>query len=161
VDAIEWEAGSEAFIVEEKCIGCGECTVACQDDAIAVNWKTDTGITQEKTAEYVAGALKNKAGKGFYFSFLINISPDCDCYGFNDPPFVADIGILASFDPVAIDQAGIDLVNGAQGMAGSKLEDPEAADKIVAVTGIDWEPILEHAETMGVGRRAYVLENVD
>ena len=160
VDAIEWEAGTEAFIIEEKCIGCGECTVACQDHAIAVNWKTDTGITQEKTAEYVAGALKNKGGKGLYFSFLFDISPDCDCFGFNDPPFVADIGILASFDPVDIDQAGMDLVNKAQAMAGSKLEDLKAADKIVSITGIDWEPILAHAEKLGLGSREYTLETV-
>ncbi|UCG39696.1 MAG: DUF362 domain-containing protein [bacterium] len=161
VDAIVWEEGTVALIVEEKCIGCGECTVACNYGAIAVNWKTDVAVTQEKTAEYAAGALKNKQGKGLFYSFLLNISPDCDCYGFSDPPFAADVGILLSTDPVAIDQAGVDLVNGAQALAGSKLEDLGAKDKLLAVTGIVWEPILEHAERLGLGRRDYHLETVD
>jgi uncharacterized Fe-S center protein len=160
VDAIEWEAGTQAFILEEKCIGCGECTVSCNYGAIAVNWKTDPAITLEKTAEYVAGALKNKKDKSLFFNFLINMSPDCDCFDFNDPPFVADVGILVSFDPVAIDQAAVDLVNGAQGLAGSKLQDLHAEDKIKAVTGIRWQAILEHAEKLGLGSRKYTVEEV-
>lgn len=160
VDAIEWEAGTKAFILEEKCIGCGECTVSCNYHAIGVNWKTDPSVTLEKTAEYVAGALKNKQGKAVFFNFLINMSPDCDCFDFNDPPFVADVGILVSFDPVAIDQAAVDLVNGAQGLAGSKLQDLEAEDKIKAITGIRWQAILDHAERLGLGTRKYTLEEV-
>jgi len=159
-DAIRWEAGTKAFVIQEKCIGCGECRVACNYGAIAVQWQTDPAITQEKTAEYAAGALRNKADKGLFFSFLLNISPDCDCYGFSDVPFVADAGILASTDPVAIDQAGVDIVNGAQALAGSKLEDLKARDKLLAITGIHWEPILEHAEKLGIGRRQYTLEEV-
>lgn len=160
VDAIRWEAGTKALIIEEKCIGCGECTVACNYGAIAVNWMTDPAITQEKTAEYAAGVLRKKAGKTLFFSFLLNISPDCDCYGFNDVPFVSDAGILVSTDPVAIDQAGVDIVNGSQALKGSKLEDLDAGDKLFAVTGIHWEPILKHAEKMGLGSRKYVLEEV-
>jgi uncharacterized Fe-S center protein len=159
-DAIRWEPGTKASVIQDKCIGCGECRVACGYGAIAVQWQTDPAVTQEKTAEYAAGAMRNKADKGLYFSFLLNMSPDCDCYGFNDPPFAADAGILVSTDPVAIDQAGVDLVNQAQGLKGSKLEDLEAVDKLLAVTGIQWEPILEHAERLGLGKRDYVLEEV-
>jgi len=161
VDAIAWEAGTKAVILEEKCIGCGECAVSCNFGAIAVNWKTDPAVTLEKTAEYVAGALANKKGKALFFSFLINVSPDCDCYDFNDPPFVPDVGILVSTDPVAIDQAGADLVNSAQGLSGTKLEDVAAKDKLHAVTGIRWQPILEHAVTLGLGNREYELEKVE
>ena len=161
VDAIRWEAGTKAFILEEKCIGCGECTVSCSYGAIAVNWKTDPAITQEKTAEYVAGALKNKKGKQLFYNFLLNMSPDCDCFDFNDPPFAADVGILVSADPVAIDQAALDLVNGAQGLSGSKLQDLGAKDKLLAVTGIDGRSILEHAEGLGLGSREYRLETVE
>lgn len=160
VDAIEWEAGTKARIIEEKCIGCGECTVSCDFGAIAVNWKTDPAVTLKKTAEYVAGALNNKKNKSLFFNFLINMSPDCDCFDFNDPPFVADVGIMVSSDPVAIDQAAVDMVNGAQGLAGSKLQDLDAEDKIKAVTGIRWQPILEHAEKLGLGTREYVIEEV-
>jgi uncharacterized Fe-S center protein len=160
-DAIEWGSGDPAFILQKKCIGCGECTVACNYGAIAVNWKTDAAITQEKTTEYAAGAIKNKSGKALYLSYLLNVSPDCDCFGFSEPPFVADVGILASDDPVAIDQAGLDLVNGAQALGGSKLEDLAAEDKLKSITGIDWNPILEHAEKIGMGKRSYALEKID
>jgi len=159
-DAVQWEPGTKAFILKEKCIGCGECRVACNYGAIAVQWQTDPAITQEKTAEYAAGALKTKKGKGLFFSFLLNMSPDCDCYGFNDPPFAADAGILVSADPVAIDQAGVDLVNGAQALEGSKLKDLGAKDKLFAVTGVHWEPILAHAEELGLGRRKYEIVEV-
>jgi uncharacterized Fe-S center protein len=74
---------------------------------------------------------------------------------------VADVGILASDDPVAIDQAGVDLVNGAQALGGSKLEDLAAEDKLKSITGIDWNPILEHAEKIGMGKRSYALEKID
>ena len=160
-DAIDWEAGSEAQVIEAACIGCGECTVACTYDAIAVNWKTDVPVTQEKTAEYAFGALKNKAGKALFFNYMVNISPDCDCYGFNDPPFVADIGIMVSEDPVAVDQASVDMVNEAQALAGSKLKDLGSEDKVMSVHGIEWRPILAHAEAMGMGTREYHVEEID
>jgi uncharacterized Fe-S center protein len=161
VDAINWEAGDKAEIVEAKCIGCGECTVACTYGAIEVNWKTDTNITQEKTAEYAYGALKNKRDKALFFNFLINISPDCDCFDFNDPPFVTDIGIMASTDPVALDQASNDMVIKAQALSGSKLEDLKTDDKFRSIHGIDWRPILAYGESIGLGQREYKLEEVD
>jgi uncharacterized Fe-S center protein len=161
VDAIEWETGAKAQIVQKLCIGCGECTVACTYGAIEVNWKTDPAITQEKTAEYAFGALKNKEGKALFFNFLINMSPDCDCYDFNDPPFVTDVGIMVSDDPVALDQAAVDHVNRAQALAGSKLEDLKTDDKVKAVHGIEWRPILAHGESLGMGSREYRMEEVD
>ncbi len=160
-DSINWKEGEPAQIIETICIGCGECTVVCTDGAIEVNWKTDIPALLEKTSEYTYGVLKNKAGKHLSFNFLFDMSPDCDCYDFNDPPFVADVGIMVSTDPVAVDQAAIDMANRAQGLAGSKLEELEAKDKFRSVTGIDWEPLLAHGEEIGLGRREYVLEEVE
>ncbi|UCF30052.1 MAG: DUF362 domain-containing protein [bacterium] len=161
VDAIDWEAGTKAQIIQKLCIGCGECTVACTYHAIAVNWKTDPNITQEKTAEYAYGALKNKDRKALFFSYLMNVSPDCDCYGFSDPPFVPDIGIMVSEDPVALDQAAVDHVNRAQPLAGSKLEDMKTDDKVKSIHGIDWRAILAHGEAMGLGKREYRVEEIE
>jgi uncharacterized Fe-S center protein len=117
----------------------------------------------EKTAEYVKAILSNKKGRCLFFNFLINISPECDCYGWNDAPFVADQGILASTDLVAIDQASVDLVNSGQILSTSRLKNKgSVSDKIGAATGVkDWAILLEYAESIGLGTRKYQLVKVN
>ena len=102
----------------ETCYGCGECVASCPHGAIGVQCQTDATKLQEKIVEHCAGALAGKEGKVVYLSFLTNMSPDCDCWNFSDAAVVADLGVLASTDPVAIDQAAVDLVNQAAGLAG-------------------------------------------
>jgi uncharacterized Fe-S center protein len=88
----------------------------------------------------------------------MNVSPDCDCWGFSDAAIVPDIGVLASADPVAIDQAAYDLVTQAAGLGGSRGEGLEAGrDKFREVTGVDGTAALAHAEKLGLGNRAYEL----
>lgn len=154
--------GRVSVVDENKCIGCGECTVTCPVHAISINWKTEPGAAQEKIVEYVEGALKNKNGKYGFISFITNVSPDCDCYGWSDAPLVRDIGILASRDPVAIDQACVDLVNQAAVLPGSRLEGKAgAADKFRALhPEIDWSRQLAYAEEIGLGTRQYELVKV-
>ncbi|MDH7480098.1 MAG: DUF362 domain-containing protein [Syntrophomonadaceae bacterium] len=147
-----------AVINHEKCIGCGECTVTCPVPAIRVSWKTTTQSTQEKIAEYALGVLKPKAQKAGFISFLTDISPDCDCFGWNDAPMVADIGILASLDPVAIDQAAVDLVNRQPRLANSKAAGKiDVLDHFRAAHDIDWSHQLAYAEQIGLGSRSYKL----
>jgi len=143
----------KASIQQSLCIGCGECTAVCPTEAIPIRWKTDGVAVLEKTAEYARAAVEGKEAKCGYFNFLNNITPDCDCFSWNDTPIAPDIGILASRDPVAIDQASITLVNKAPGMPDSKLKDLSSKDKIRDVTGVNWEPILSHAEKIGLGTR--------
>ncbi|MCL6611021.1 MAG: DUF362 domain-containing protein [Peptococcaceae bacterium] len=149
-----------AVVDEKTCIGCGECTVTCPHGAIGINWKNNQkDALQEKMAEYTAGVLKNKKGKAGFVTFLTNITPDCDCFSFSDAPVVRDIGILASLDPVAIDQACFDLVNRERGLPGSKLEGREdAADKFAALyPEIDGTRQLSYGEEIGLGTREYEL----
>jgi len=87
------------------CIGCAECTVACRFEAIAVNWKSDLKLMQEKMAEYALAVVQEKKDKCAFFNLIINVTPDCDCCNFSDVPIVPDIGIVVSKDPVAVDQA--------------------------------------------------------
>ncbi len=152
----------KAAIDENLCTGCAECVAVCPVRAIPINWKTSSAPLMEKTAEYAQAALSNKEGRCAFINFLINISPECDCYPWNDAPFVADQGILASSDPVALDQASADLVNAGQVLARSRLKGKRGLeDKIAAVTGIkDWKLLLQYAEKIGLGSRKYEIVEV-
>lgn len=155
--------GKVSHIDEKKCIGCGECTVTCPVHAIAVNWKTEPDAIQEKIVEYAEGALKNKNGKYGFITFLNNVSPHCDCFGWSDAPLVKDIGILASRDPVAIDQACIDLVNREKALPNTKLNGKIGSqDKFRSLyPDIDWQRQLAYAEEIGLGTRKYELIKCD
>ncbi|MEW6439360.1 MAG: DUF362 domain-containing protein [bacterium] len=147
----------KAAIDQKLCIGCGDCTVVCPEGAIPVRWKTDGRAVLEKTVEYAMGAVEGKKGKCGFMNFLMRITPDCDCLAWNDTPITPDLGILAARDPVAIDQASVDLVNRAPAMPDSRLVNAAAEDKFREVTGVDWEPQLAYAEKLGLGSRRYEL----
>jgi len=162
VDAITMGPDRVAVIDYELCYGCGECVAACPYGAIGIQWKTEPQAIQEKIVEHVAGAVADKTGKVVYLSFVTNVSPDCDCWNFSDAPVVADIGVLASTDIVAIDQAAYDLIVEAAGLPGSRGEGlGEGTDKFTAITGIDGTIAMQYAETMGLGARNYVLRSVE
>ena len=117
-----------------------------------------------KMAEYALGAVSGKQGKQLYVNFINQVSPACDCHGHSDAAIVADIGILASTDPVALDQACADLVNQAQGLPGTALLSGHEAggDKFRGVhPKIDWEVTLEHAQKVGLGSREYTLNRLE
>ena len=150
----------KARIDSGKCIGCGECLSVCPEGAIQVQWDNDTALFQKKMAEYAYGALVGKRKKSIFLNFLTQVSPACDCYGHSDAPIVADIGILCSCDPVAIDQASVDLVNAQPGNEKSRLVTNlgPGEDKFRALyPQIDWEVQLEYAEKIGLGSRKYDL----
>lgn len=162
IEIVAWEGnkrGQKAHILEEKCWGCGECVVTCPSSAIKPSWRTTPQASQEKIAEYALGALTGKQDKALFISFVNDISPNCDCNPFNDQPVVQDVGMLASTDPVALDQACVDLVNALPALPGSVIEGVGAGeDKFKAVyPGIDWKYQLEHAERIGLGTRSYSL----
>ncbi|MCK8603100.1 DUF362 domain-containing protein [Desulfoferrobacter suflitae] len=147
-------------IDQKKCVGCAGCIHACPQGALGINWEKDLPRFMERMVEYTLGTLKGKEKRTLCINFLTQISPACDCYPFTDAPIVADIGILASTDPVAIDQASMDLVNAQPPLASSVLKDSPhaAADKVKAVyPKIDWQYQLDYAEQIGLGSRTYAL----
>ncbi len=147
-----------AFIDPKKCIGCGECILTCPTGAIQIQWNESIPIFQKKMVEYAYGAIQKKKGKVCYLNFLTQISPACDCYGYSDAPIVNDIGILASEDPIAIDQASVDLVNGVEGNRSSKLPGgyEPGGDKFRAIfPKVDWGIQLAYGEEIGMGTREY------
>lgn len=153
-------ADKKAVIDQQRCIGCGECIIICPNKAIDVRWGSDTALFQKKMVEYAFAALTGKKRRSVFLNFLINISPDCDCLPFNDAPVVRDIGIMASLDPVAIDQASADMVNQQAAMDNSCLGSRNMADddKFRGIhPEIDWSIQLSYAEEIGLGNRDYSL----
>ncbi|MGB9813363.1 MAG: DUF362 domain-containing protein [Thermovenabulum sp.] len=161
-DAISLVDG-KAYIDAEKCIGCGECISMCVFNAIKPVWKTDILEFVERMTEYAYGAYINKKEKTAFINFVMNVTPLCDCTPWSDAPIVHDIGILASFDPVALDKACLDLVNSQKGNPHSALGDKNKGfepgeDKFKAIhPDTKGEYQLEYAEKLGMGTREYEL----
>ena len=154
-EAAQMGPEGKAFIDEARCVGCGQCVVVCPAGAAQISWGS-AGILGERIAEYAFAALKGKPH--FHVNFVMDVSPNCDCWNHNDTPIVPDIGILASSDPVALDQASVDLVNGAPVLPGSALHEKGLmhGDKFQALHPEgDWERCLAHAQAIGLGSRAY------
>ena len=142
------------------CVGCARCITACLTKAIQIQWNESASLAMRKMAEYAKGAVHGKEGKTLFLNFITQVSPACDCYGHADAPIVNDIGICASTDAVALDQASADLVNNARGNEGTALASGHepGGDKFRGVhPDIDWEVQLEHAEKIGLGTREYEL----
>jgi uncharacterized Fe-S center protein len=153
-EAISWDTDGKAKIDLAKCIGCGQCVVVCRFDAIESSWSGSSDSVQEKMAEYAAGITAKFKNKIAHISFITDVSENCDCYDFNSEPIVPDIGILASFDPVAIDQASIDLVNKTPG----RIESNDKFRKLWPK--VDWNVQLKHAESLGLGSRKYEIVEI-
>lgn len=139
-----------ARIIEEKCIGCGECLVVCNVGAVKMHWDEDSSRVQEKMAEYAYGVKKRLEGKIGFLNFLIKVTKNCDCMAKEDPSVVEDIGVLASDDPVALDQASVDLINRRSGK-----------DLLKSLHDVDWSVQLRHGEGIGLGSRRYRLIKIE
>jgi uncharacterized protein len=144
------QAEGHVVIEPARCVGCGECLVVCKYGAIKMKWDEDSLRLQEKMAEYAKRVLDHFKGKAAFVSFLIQVTKDCDCMAKNQKPVAPDIGILASLDPVAIDQATADLLIAAGG----------GRDPLRAGYDIDWSGQLAHGQAIGLGKRAYKLVEI-
>ncbi len=143
-----------------RCVGCGACFLACKTGGLEIDWKTDVAAFLERMMEYAAAILLNRAKPSLHVSFVTSVTPDCDCMGFSDAPICGDIGILASLDPVAIDQAALDLVNRAEPHYPSHLPAnlKPGDDKFRALRPHLPEHMgLDYAEALGLGSRQYEL----
>ncbi len=150
----------KADIDTAECVGCGECVLICASEAIEIKWDKEIPAFLETIVEYTAGVLKTKTDKSLFINFITDVSPACDCYPANDAPIVKNIGVLAGTDPVAIDQASVDLVNAEPALAHTQLtvNTEPGGDKFKGLyPEVDWSIQLEYAEKLGLGSRTYDL----
>ncbi|MBO5198572.1 MAG: DUF362 domain-containing protein [Lachnospiraceae bacterium] len=161
-DAISF-VEKKASIDHNKCVGCGRCIGVCPADAVEPDEDTSNDILTKKISEYSLAVVKDRPN--FHISLVIDISPCCDCHAENDAPVVPDVGIFASFDPVALDMACADAVNAQPVMAGSVLAEKEehhtVSDHMHAMhPTTDWKVGLVHAQKLGIGSMEYELIEV-
>jgi len=147
-----------------KCIGCGECISVCPERALRVLWNESPENLCEKIVETAYGVLKNKKGRAVFFNFVIDVTPDCDCLNWSDNPIVPNVGIVGSLDPVAVEQAALDMVNAQHSLPESELG-PDVGpgqDKFKGIRpGIDGEAQTRYAEQLGMGSSKYRIINMD
>ena len=116
-------------------------------------WNSEQDKFLESMADAASSVVKFFGGNAVYINVMKNLSIDCDCYGANaTPPCMNDVGILASLDPVALDQACVDLVYASN--------DPGKGDLIERIESRHGSHTLEAAEKLGIGSREYELVGV-
>lgn len=155
-DALHLQDG-RMTVDHRRCAGCGSCIGLCTQGALQPTWDQENRLLDEKTAEYAAAVLNGKPA--FHINVLCDISPNCDCHGENDAPILPNIGMLASFDPVALDVASVDLCNRAPRLPGTHLDKcPESGDVFNdAHTVTRWHDTIAHAVALGLGNEHYKL----
>lgn len=157
------EAAKKMHVDPEHCVGCSRCLGACNFDAIQFNDNNANAVLNCKMAEYTKAVVDGRPH--FHISLVVDVSPNCDCHGENDAPILPNIGMFASFDPLALDQACVDACLNAEPMPHSQLTDhlsqPGFLDHHDHFTNSapesEWKSCLEHAEKIGLGNRSYEL----
>ena len=153
----------KAVIDEEHCVGCGYCIAYCPKGAIMTKWDEAKPVMNKKIAEYAKAVIAGKPS--FHISLLVDVSPECDCDSCNDVPIIPDVGMFASFDPVALDQACVDAANRQPVLPDSiaaKVAPEEHHHDVFKMVhpDTDWEAGLIHGEKLNIGSREYELITV-
>lgn len=161
---LDFDYESKKMTVNQgNCVGCGRCLGACNFDAIMFENDSANEMLNRRMAEYTKAVLDGRPS--FHISLIVDVSPNCDCHGENDAPIIPNLGMFASFDPLALDQACVDACLKATPLPGSQLADnlakPNFHDHHDHFTNSrpesEWRSCLEHAEKIGLGTREYEL----
>ena len=159
--AISFDYNKRAYISHDICAGCGRCIGACSFDAIQPDWDEANDTVGMKIAEYAYAVLRDKPA--FHINIIMDVSPFCDCHSENDAAIVPNIGMFASFDPVALDIACVDAVNKAPVVSGSILDEIKSkdGDHFTSIhPETNWKVCLDHAEKLGIGAQKYEIVEV-
>ena len=160
------ESTKKMHVDTSACVGCGRCIGACNFDAISFENYNAAEELNRRMAEYAMAVCSGRPC--FHISIVRDISPNCDCHSENDVPILPDVGMFASFDPVALDQACADICLKSTPLPHSQLTDemekPGFVDKhdhfLNCTAGTEWRTCLEHAEKLGLGTRNYEIVKI-
>ena len=157
------EAARRMRVNTKNCVGCGRCLGACNFDAIS--FRDSAALTELncRMAEYTKAVVDGRPN--FHISLVVDVSPNCDCHGENDAPILPNLGMFASFDPLALDQACVDACLAAAPLPNSQLSDHMAEKGFIdhhdhfknSTPESEWRSCLAHAEKIGLGSREYEL----
>lgn len=157
------EASRKMRVNADNCVGCGRCLGACNFDAISFENEQAPELLNRRMAEYAKAVVAGRPH--FHISLVVDVSPNCDCHAENDAPILPNIGMFASADPLALDQACADACLAATPMPGSQLYDRMHAHDFCdhhdhfknSTPESEWRSCLEHAAKIGLGSREYEL----
>ena len=163
-DGLAFDEGRKVMTIDEAhCVGCGRCIGACNFDAIHFGQDAAVKELNCRMAEYTKAVVAGR--DNFHISLVCDISPVCDCHSGNDVPILPDIGMFASFDPLALDQACVDACLRQTPLPNSQLTEQMAGhdfhdhhDHFENTTpNSEYKTCLAHAEKIGLGTKEYEL----
>lgn len=157
------ESTRKMSINTQNCVGCGRCIGACNFDAIAFANYAATKDLNCRMAEYTKAVIQNRPN--FHVSLIVDVSPNCDCHAENDVPILPNIGMFASFDPLALDQACVDACLKATPLPNSQLAEAMEKEDFCdhhdhfenTTPNSEYKTCLAHAEKIGLGTRDYEI----
>ncbi len=153
-DAIHWKKDKngekKAEIDSNKCVGCAMCIAVCPQKAVKIPWEgCSNDELQKRIVDYFDSIVKD-IGKDnmIYINVLENITKNCDCDGEKQEPIMEDIGILVSYDPVAIDKASLDLAN------------KNSNNEFDNINDVNKNVQVDYAFEKGLGNKNYEIKNI-
>jgi hypothetical protein len=158
---VERAGRKKAVIDHDKCSGCGRCVGACHKQGAIGGPGGSNDTLSCKISEYAMAVLRGKPN--FHISLVMDVSPNCDCHDENDAPIIADVGMFASFDPVALDTACAEAALKMAPLPGSLLAEckhPTGDHFHDTHPETDWRVGVNHAQKIGLGTTAYELIRV-
>ncbi|GAB4328905.1 MAG: DUF362 domain-containing protein [Promethearchaeota archaeon] len=168
--ALEKKPGNVVVRDDDKCRRCRWCHSVCPQKVFVTD-SVDRYRFIDQMVDNALGVLEFVGRENaFFLNFVLDVCPECDCSGQSDLPVVPDVGIVAGTDPVAVDQASVDLVHAQPVYPGSRLDEAGVArgQKYLAYLATEdgeptnaWEYQLEAAERVGLGSREYDLVEMD
>lgn len=158
------KVGKDGVVIDyKKCALCYSCQVTCMFTGMGgIGFRGDYfPLAQIAMADAAFGCIKTfKPGKIGYMAYAVDMCPECDCFPWGGTPIVPDVGVFASKDPVAIDNAIVDKVDKAPVMPTSRAEElglKPGEDKFKAVNAFTPRIQLKAAQKIGMGTMDYEL----